>query len=71
MLGVCFYGPEINYGNIQLRMTLKYMSGVCFYGLKLITVTYQLTYDAKIHVGCLLLRSGINYGNIQLRMTLK
>ena len=27
--------------------------------------------DAKINVGCLLLRSEINYGNIQLRMTLK
>ena len=28
-------------------------------------------YDAKINVGCLLLRSEINYGNIRLRMTLK
>ena len=30
-----------------------------------------IQYDAKINVGCLLLRSEMNYGNIQLRMTLK
>ena len=29
------------------------------------------SYDAKINVGCLLLRSEMNYGNIRLRMTLK
>ena len=29
------------------------------------------SYDAKINVGYLLLRSEMNYGNIQFRMTLK
>ena len=34
-------------------------------------VTFAAPYDAKINVGCLLLRSEINDGNIRLPMTLK
>ena len=30
----CLHGPKL--GNIQLRMTLKYMPGVCFYGPKIL-----------------------------------
>ena len=32
---------------------------------------YSAPYDAKLNVGCLLLRSEMNDGNIRLRMTLK
>ena len=34
------------------------MSGVCFYGY-----SFKLPYDAKINVGCMLLRSEINYNS--------
>ena len=34
-------------------------------------VIFGSVYDAKINVGCLLLRSEMNGGNIRLRITLK
>ena len=34
-------------------------------------VIFGSVYDAKINVGCLLLRSEMNGGNIWLRITLK
>ena len=47
------------------------MSGVCSYGPEMNYGNIRRLYDAKINVGCLLLRSEMNVGNIRLRNTLK
>ena len=63
---------EMNYGNIQLRITLKWhVEADCFYGPKCNYGNNRLCNDAGIIVGCLLERSEMNYGNIQLRMMLQ